>query len=71
MSSKRPYEYLNARTTKAAGQSKELKAREIAERDGGDEGLICVFRVVELCMSYKVHGDPNSHRLVLKRAERK
>lgn len=46
--------------------SKEEKAREIAERDGIQEGLICVFSAVEPCFSYEVHRDAQKRRLELR-----
>lgn len=47
----RPFEYLNASTI-----SKEKRACEIAERDGVREGLICVFKAIEPCWSFKLVG---------------
>jgi hypothetical protein len=35
--------------------SKEELARDIAERDGVRDGLICIFSAVESCFSYEVH----------------
>ena len=52
----RPYEYLANNYTKATGHSKEELAREIAERDGITQGLICVFAAVEPCGSFDVVG---------------
>jgi hypothetical protein len=45
--------------------SKEDQARQIAERDGIREGLICVFSAVESCFSYEVRRDPQKRRLEL------
>lgn len=45
----RPVEFL-----KSPAISKEDFARSIAERDGINEGLICVLRCVEPCVSYDV-----------------
>lgn len=45
----RPFQYLsNSR------QSKESVAEAIAERDGITEGLVCVLRCVEPCMSFSI-----------------
>jgi hypothetical protein len=67
----RPYEYLAAASTKASGQSKEDRARLIAERDHLTEGLICVFAVLEPCQSFVVQGDRASGKLVVRRKPRK
>lgn len=48
-----------------SGVSKEESAREIARRDGIEEGLVCVFSAVESCFSYEVHRDAQRHRLEL------
>jgi len=44
----RPYEYLGQVTRK------EDKARQIAERDGITEGLVCVLSVVEPCRTFSL-----------------
>ena len=67
----RPYLYLPSATTKASGRSKEDRAREIAARDGIREGLICVFSVVEPCMSFGVRGNAQTHQLEIVREWRK
>jgi hypothetical protein len=64
------------RLVKAAGRpliylessriSKEEKSRQIAERDGIQEGLVCVFSAVEPCFSYEVRRDAQKRRLELK-----
>jgi hypothetical protein len=46
--------------------SKEETAREIAQRDGVRQGLICIFSAVEPCFSYEVHRDAQKRRLELK-----
>lgn len=46
--------------------SKEETAREIAQRDGIREGLICIFSAVEPCFSYEVHRDAQKRWLELK-----
>ena len=50
----RPYEYLQGACTRKTGDPKQEQARAIAEQDGIQEGLICVFRVLENCGSFKV-----------------
>lgn len=67
----RPYEYLASATTKARGESKEDRARAIAERDHVTDGLICVFAVLELCKSFTVQGNRAARKLVVKRKRRK
>src|SRR5260370_15675726 len=44
----RPYQYLGERTRK------EDLARQIAKRDGLDEGLICVFALLEVSRTFSV-----------------
>src|SRR6266581_9646251 len=44
----RPYQYLGERTRK------EDLARQIAKRDGIDEGLICVFALLEVSRTFSV-----------------
>jgi hypothetical protein len=48
----RPFQYLYS-----SSQSKEEVARRIAERDGIEEGLVCVLRCVEPCMSFSNRRD--------------
>ena len=48
----RPIRYLPS-----AGVSKEGVAREIAEQDGIEQGLICMLTAIEPCWSYKIRGD--------------
>lgn len=57
----RPLIYLNSSRI-----SKEEKARQIAERDGIQEGLVCVFSTVESCFSYEVHRDAQKRKLELR-----
>jgi hypothetical protein len=57
----RPLVYLNS-----SAASKEDLARTIAERDGIDEGLICVLSAVESCYSYEVHRSRERRRLELR-----
>lgn len=56
----RPMEYVASPRT-----SKEQIARTIAERDGVEEGLICVLTCVEPCQSFKVVKDKSQKQLKL------
>jgi hypothetical protein len=48
----RPFIYLNSPIRK------EQEAREIAQRDGIMQGLVCVFSIVEACQSFRLkYGD--------------
>ena len=67
----RPYEYLESAHTHASGQSKEAKARAIAEKDGITEGLVCIFSVLEPCSSFTVGGNYKTHRLEVIRRNRR
>jgi hypothetical protein len=67
----RPFEYLERAHTHRDGDSKELMARRIAERDGIKSGLVCVFRVLEPCSSFDVRGNRETHRLELVRRPRR
>lgn len=51
----RPWVYLSS-----SGQSKEDLALEIARRDGITEGLVCVLRCVEPCMSFSIRRNEES-----------
>lgn len=51
--------------------SKENKAKEIMRKDGTEDGLVCVFKAVEPCMSYVVSPDRKSKKLVLRSIPRK
>ena len=44
----RPFQYL------ASGLRKEDAARKLAERDGIDEGLVCIFSVLEPCRTFSL-----------------
>ena len=59
----RPYIYLAGTHTHRHGQSKEARAREIAERDGVSEGLVCVLATVEACQSFGVRYDIKTGKL--------
>jgi hypothetical protein len=62
----RPIVYLASAETR-----KENEARQIAQRDGIDEGLICILTCVEPCRSYEVHRDRSRKHLVLEARRRK
>jgi DNA-binding MarR family transcriptional regulator len=59
----RPFIYLDSPHTARSGHSKEQLARDIAERDGVREGLICVLSVLEPCGSFDVRGNRKTRRL--------
>jgi len=67
----RPYIYLKSAMTKASGKSKEDLARQIAQEDGIDEGLVCILGVVEPCRSFVVEYDAETGRLEAVRKPRK
>jgi hypothetical protein len=50
---------------------KEPIARKIAEKEGIGEGLICLFRSVEPCMSYDIYRDRQVQKLELVKRQRK
>lgn len=56
----RPVVYL-----RSSAARKEDVAREIARRDGVEQGLICVLTCVEPCWSYQVRRDAERKRLQL------
>lgn len=62
----RPVEYL-----RSSSVDKEALARSIAARDGIDAGLICLFSVVEPCLTFDVRGNRSSKKLELVARERK
>jgi hypothetical protein len=62
----RPVEYVAS-----SQRSKEEIAREIAQRDGIDEGLIAVLSAVEPCHSYQLRGNRETHQLELRMQTRK
>jgi hypothetical protein len=51
--------------------SKEDLARAIQQRDGIQDGLICVLTAVENCGSYQVRGNRQTHLLELRHERRK
>jgi hypothetical protein len=56
----RPVQYVNDPSA-----SKEDIAREIAERDGIKEGLVCVLTAVEPCCSFDIHRNREKKELEL------
>ena len=56
----RPNEYLHSAQT-----NKEQRALEIAKRDHITEGLICMLRTVEPCMTYQIHRNRTNKTLDL------
>jgi hypothetical protein len=67
----RPYLYLEQTSTRRRGCSKEELARQIAERDGVSDGLICVLAAVEPCSSFDIYRNRGACRLELVRRRRK
>jgi hypothetical protein len=67
----RPYLYLADTRTRRTGRSKEELARQIAERDGITAGLVCVLAAVELCTSFDIFKNRQTHRLEVVRRGRK
>lgn len=65
------YRYLASSYTKASGRSKEDLAREIAQRDGITEGLVCVLAALEPCSSFAVRPNRKTHKLQVVRESRK
>ena len=55
----------------SSSTSKEELARGIAQRDGIQEGLICVLTAVEPCWSYEIRSNKAAGRLELQQAYRK
>jgi len=56
----RPNEYLHSAQT-----NKEQRALEIANRDHITDGLICMLRTVEPCMTYQIHRNRTNKTLDL------
>ena len=56
----RPIRYLPSRNT-----PREPIARKIVQKDGITDGLICLLKCVEPCISYKIVRDANIKKLVL------
>lgn len=62
----RPSEYLAS-----AHLNKEELARQIAERDGIEQGLICVLRSVEPCQTFEIFRNAGEKKLELVARQRK
>lgn len=62
----RPIVYLAS-----SGINKEEKAREIAERDGIDSGLICVLKTLEPCVSYEIYRNAEKRTIELAQRRRR
>jgi hypothetical protein len=62
----REVRYLNS-----ADLRKDDVAREIAARDRIHNGLICVLRSVDPCMSFQIHKNRNSRKLEIRYRQRK
>lgn len=62
----RPIEYL-----RSTHINKEDLARQIAERDGIRQGLVCVLRCIEPCASFEVYRNRDQKQLELKCRTRK
>ena len=50
----------------SSSQRKEDVAREMAERDGVTQGLVCVLTAVEPCQTFTVGGNREQKKLVLR-----
>jgi hypothetical protein len=55
----------------SAARSKEDYARDIMEKDGIRQGLVCVLSCVELCQTYALRKDRQKKHLLLVAAQRK
>lgn len=62
----RPICYLESAQT-----DKGRLARSIAEKEGIEEGLICLLRTLEPCISYDIYRNRGAQRLELRRRQRK
>ena len=51
--------------------SKELLAKQIMQKDNITDGLICLLRCVEPCISYKIRGERSTKKLILEPKQRK
>jgi hypothetical protein len=58
----RQYIYLQSAHTHASDDSKEDMARKIAEAENIQQGLVCIFSVLENCRSFDVVGNRATHR---------
>lgn len=59
----RQFIYLESAHTHASPRSKETMAREIAEKEKIETGLVCVFSVLEPCSTFTVRGNHETQRL--------
>jgi hypothetical protein len=55
----------------SASERKDVIAREIAQRDGVKEGVVCLLTAVEPCSSFEVRGNRETKRIDVRRAFRK
>jgi len=62
----RPNRYLESSQPR-----KETIARAIAQKEGIEEGLICLLRTVEPCLSYDIYRNREIQRLELIKRQRK
>src|SRR5438445_99684 len=62
----RPLVYLHSPAT-----DKEALARQIAQRDGIDSGLVCVLSSLEVCSSFVVYRNRDTRQLELRSQSRK
>jgi hypothetical protein len=67
----RPLVYLASAPTRVKGQTKEDRARAMAAEAGLSEGLVCIFSVLEMGMSFAVRGNRDQHKLEVVRQPRK
>ena len=67
----RPLMYLASAPTRAKGDTKEDRVRAMAAEAGVTEGLVCIFSVLETCMSFVVRGNRETHKLEAVRQVRK
>jgi len=51
--------------------SKELLAKQILHKDNITDGLVCIIRCVEPCISYQVRGERSTQKLLLESKQRK
>jgi hypothetical protein len=62
----RPIVYL-----KSASADKDEVARKIAAKDGITTGLVAILTCLELCKSFEIHRNPQTHKLELVSGMRK
>jgi hypothetical protein len=66
----RPVISFNHVKTRNGANRKDEMAKNIAERDGVTEGIVCLISAVEPCMSFQVRKSTKTHRLEVTRRER-